>query len=468
MLYQEVMMVAPNERELLHEGPRKDGEAAAKGRLADFLARIGRKLRNKPRAKNFSIYVAGLLSSLERKTAEAIAVVATTQNDGAVVRDNPNQDGAFGDVKRGHQRILHTIGGADWDDTAVRDEAVRYALESLQSDDPVEQLIVDDTGYIKQGKHSVGVKRQYTGSAGKITNCQVGVSVVACTANSQFPIDFSLYLPEEWLTSAARAQGRIPASVAFKTKPQLAEEMVDRILDTGLLPACRVSADSAYGHSSAFRKTLLDHGCTLAVGVKGTEKAWSIDKKNSRRGPVTSLEAISKRLKYKRIVWRNGTKGRMAGQFGARRVVMAHGYDAEDEAAVLWLVAEKRGEEVRFHLVSGEQDARLKELVTALKQRFRTERSYQDAKNEVGLSDYQGRSFVGWHHHVTASIAACAFLFAEQQRVPKTPNTVVRRQAVRTSTRFLRHFPESFATLRRAIATVLRAILPAQPSPGLA
>jgi SRSO17 transposase len=299
-------------------------------------------------------------------------------------------------------------------------------------------------------------------------SCQVGVSVVACTAASQFPVDFSLYLPREWLTPEARESARIPRTVEFKTKPQLAMEMVDRILDTGLLPACRISADCAYGDSTAFRKTMLEHGCPLAVGVRGDAHAWSVDAGGSRRGPATSIAAIAARLKCRRIAWRNGTKGRMVGLFGARRVIMKHGFDPEDQDQPLWLVLEKLGDELKYHLVSSGPKAKLKDLVKLLKQRFRTERSYQDAKNEVGLADYQGRSFVGWHHHVTAVIAACAFLFSEQRRIPRTPNTSSRREAVRTSTRLLRHFPESFPTLRRALAAVLSFILPRQPDPSLA
>jgi len=245
-------------------------------------------------------------------------------------------------------------------------------------------------------------------------------------------------------------------------------EMVDRILSTGLLPVCRISADCAYGESTAFREAMLRHGCPLAVGVKADPHAWSVDAGGSRRGPATSVEAIAARLKYRRIAWRNGTKGKMAGRFGARRVIMKHGFDADDPDEPLWLVAEKLGDELKYYLVSGGRNAKLKDLVKVLKQRFRTERSYQDAKNEVGLADYQGRSFVGWHHHATAIIAACAFLFSEQRRVPRTPNTSTRREAVRTSTRLLRHFPESFPTLRRAIAAVLSFILPRQPYPSLA
>lgn len=440
----------------------------AENRLKAFFARIGRAIANRPRARNFCVYVAGLLSSLDRKTCESVAVAATTDTAEAAVRTDEDGEVGFGDVKKCHQRILHTIGKASWDDTVVRDEAVRFALESLPADESIEQLIIDDTGFLKQGKHSVGVKRQYTGSAGKKTNCQVGVSVVACTATSQFPVDFSLYLPDEWLTPEAREYARIPDSVVFKTKLELAAEMLDRILSTGLLPACRISADSAYGRSTDFRNKMLGHGCSLAVGVRGDAHAWSVDARGLRRGPATSLIAIAARLKYRRIVWRNGTKGTMAGLFGARRVVMKHGFDPEEETEPLWLVAEKVSDELKYHLVSGKPNAKLKDLVAVLKQRFRTERSYQDAKNEVGLADYQGRSFVGWHHHVTAAIAACAFLFAEQRRVPKTPNTSARREAIRTSTRLLRHFPESFPTLRRAIASILRFTLPGQPCPCFA
>lgn len=430
-------------------------------RLKVFLSRIGDALRNKPRARSFAVYLTGLLSNIGRKTAEAIAVAAVPDTPFSAVRTSPKDGGAFREVTRCHQSLLHTIGKAKWDDHAVRDEAARFGLDSLPEGEHIEQLIIDDTGWIKQGAHSVGVKRQYTGSAGKITNCQVGVSVVACTATSQFPVDFSLYLPKEWLTKQARASARIPNEVSFRTKPELAVDMIDRILDSGLMPVCRVSADSAYGDSAAFRAAMTEHGCSLAVGVKGKTQAWSVDACGSRRGPSTSVAAIAARLKYRKVVWRNGSKGKMAGRFGARRIIVTRDFRKdEEENEPLWLVAEKAADSVKFHLVTGAPNAKLKDLVIVLKQRFRTERAYQDAKNEVGLDHYQGRSFVGWHHHVTAAICACAFLFSEHQRVPRTPNAVSRRNAVRTSTRLLRHFPESFPTMRRLIASIVGFILP--------
>ena len=405
--------------------------------------------------------VAGLLSALNRKTAEAIAVAATPSASPQSVRTDP--DDYSSEARRVHSRhqcLLHTIGRAKWDDRAVRYEAARIANESLHTDEQVEQLIIDDTGWLKQGKHSAGVQRQYTGSAGKIANCQVGVSVVACTSTAQFPIDFALYLPEEWLTPQARASVHIPDHIIFKTKPELAVDMVKEILHAEVMSACTVSADSAYGDSSQFRAAIRKLGCSLAVGIKPLSNAWSVDAGGSRRGPVTSVRAIGRRMKYRRIAWRDGTKGTLVGHFGARRVVMEQDAKCSDEPEPLWLVTERTDEKPKYYLVSGPAEAKLKDLVRVLKQRFRTERAYQDAKNEVGLADYQGRSFVGWHHHVSAAVVACAFLFSEQKRRPRPRNTARPRQAVRTPERLLRHFPESFPTLRRMISSIVSFILP--------
>jgi len=421
------------------------------GRLKSYLNRICQKLRNISRAKTFSIYVSGLIARLERKNGETIAAAAT------------EIPGILSETSAMHQRLVHVIGQSAWSDELMRAEAERYAVAALPESEAIEQLIIDDTGWLKQGNHSVGVQRQYTGSAGKVTNCQVGVSVVAATRSRQLPVDFAIYLPEKWLTPKKRRQGKIPNEIQFQTKPEIALTLIGKAKSRGTVPICRVAADSAYGNSSEFRCTLLQEKYDIAVGVRGDTLAWSVDQNDHRRGPVTNISSISARMKFKRVSWREGIKGPLTGHFAARRVVPYRDYEDYERKQPLWLLAELETPQSggdKYALITAPANANLQELVYIWKERYRTERAYQDLKVNCGLDHYQGRSFVGWNHHVSAVLVASAFIFSEQCRRPRKQG---RQEAVRSPTRFDRHFPGSFATLQQDIASCLHEWLPALP-----
>ena len=156
---------------------------AGEARLESFLEDVGAALNDKRRRASFAAYALGLLSESERKSVEPLAARAAS---------DPKHVDAF------HQRLLHFLTDSVWDDRVVRRLAARYALKFLTAEEPVEASVIDDTGFLKQGTHSVGVHRQYTGSAGKITNCQVGVSLSLVTRSDHLPVDFELYLPTSW------------------------------------------------------------------------------------------------------------------------------------------------------------------------------------------------------------------------------------------------------------------------------
>ena len=160
---------------------------AGKARLEDYLERVGEVLGDARRRASFATYALGLLSDVERKSVEPIAARAAANEKV---------------VDALHQRLLHFITDSTWDDRTVRLFAARYALEAMPANEDVEAWILDDTGFLKQGKHSVGVQRQYTGSAGKVTNCQVGVSLTIATHSDHLPADFELYLPKRWTDDA--------------------------------------------------------------------------------------------------------------------------------------------------------------------------------------------------------------------------------------------------------------------------
>src|SRR5690606_30046839 len=149
-----------------------------------------------------------------------------------------------------HQRIQYFVSESNWSDREVRATAANYALSAMKEREPITHWIIDDTGFLKQGTESVGVKRQYTGSAGKITNCQIGVSLSITTATEHVPVDFELYLPREWTEPERRKKARIPAEVGFKPKPELAVDMIRRAIGQGV-PRAMVLADAAYGTSTS-------------------------------------------------------------------------------------------------------------------------------------------------------------------------------------------------------------------------
>ena len=428
-------------------------------RLASYFDKIRVAVGNSPRMKNFALYCAGLLSCQPRKTAESIAASAAT---------TIKQSDAI------HQRLLHVIGQAVWDDAKVRGAAEQYVLSAMTKHEDVAQWIIDDTGLIKQGNCSVGVKRQYTGTVGKVTNCQVATSLVVATETTQVPVDFRIYLPREWTERPARrATAKIPEDVAFRTKPELALDLVACALEREV-PRGRVNADSAYGNSSAFRADLRRRGLDIALGIKGATSAWSADPTGRRRGPPTSVKAIAQHIQnYRNVTWRHGTKGAMVSSFGARHIVTRREYEDHGLVEPVWLLVERtKGPDAteKYAVLTAPPHASIEDLAYDWKERYRTERAYQDVKQNTGFDNYQGRSYLGWHHHATAVVVCAAFLVAEQSR-RFSPRPTGPRQALRTHERFQRHFPDSFATTQRVASRVLNSWLvetfgdPASPRP---
>lgn len=354
------------------------------------------------------MYAYGLFGPAERKTMEAIAAQACPDEARA---------GAA------HQRLQHFVSNSDWSDSKVRCAASRYALAEMTRHSDIETWIIDDTGLLKQGKHSVGVQRQYTGSAGKITNCQIATSLTLATANSHVPVDFELYIPESWANDdKRRKKAGIPTEVKFQTKPQQALTMIRRAIENEV-PRGTVLADEAYGDSTAFRLGLRHLGLPYGVAVSRTTKVHLVDKNgqlSEETFPVSKLiNRDKKRHQFRRYTWREGTGRPLSARFAFRKVVPAselrHG---RSNAEHVWLITEWRDGESRpahFYLVT-EQNLSRKEMVRQVKDRWRTERVYQDFKNQLGLDHFEGRSYRGWHHHVTVGLVCFSFLVAEHAR----------------------------------------------------
>jgi SRSO17 transposase len=384
-------------------------DASSIVRMESFFGEtIGKHLRRSEQRASFAMYAFGILGDGERKSMEPIAARAC---------GNP------ADCRAAHEQLLHFVGKSPWSDRAVRLEAARYVVEALSEREPITTWIIDDTGFLKQGSHSVGVQRQYTGSAGKVTNCQVAVSLTVATRTEHVPIDFELYLPASWANDPQRrAEARIPEEVTFKTKPQLAIDIIERALEDSI-PGELVLADSAYGDSVDFRNTLRAIGLDYGVAVHAPTKVWCLDSLNRRRGEAIAVQELGVQLgarAFRRITWREGTRGKLASRFCFRRVKVAHddGTEASDREP-MWLMMEwpdGESKPTKFILTTLPRRMSRKQIVRLLKERWRTERAYEELKGELGLDHFEGRSFPGWHHHVSVVLCCYAFIVAERVR----------------------------------------------------
>jgi len=384
-------------------------DADAERRLGEYFAEIGEVLNNKKRRASFAVYAMGLLSDGERKSMEPIAARACPDIVG---------------VDAQHQRLSHFMTDSVWSDREVRRVAARHALSAMTAREPAQSWIVDDTGFLKQGKHSVGVQRQYTGSAGKITNCQIGVSLSVATATEHVPIDFELYLPESWTEDAERRrEARIPEGVVFKTKVELALDMVRRAVEDGV-PTGIVLADSFYGDEPRFRSEVRALGLDYAVGVKSDCRVWRASKSGHPYGEPMTVRDLANEIapsRFRRVTWREGTRESLSARFTAQRVVPAYRGTSPDttDREAIWLLVEWLDNEDRptkFHFATLPVQTRRKHLVRAIKDRWRTERVYEDLKGELGLDHFEGRRLPGWHHHVSVALCCYAFVIAERVR----------------------------------------------------
>ena len=382
----------------------------ARARLDAYVSSVGDVLGNDARRASFATYAMGLFGNADRKSMEPIASYAT---------GHPERCSAV------HQKIHHFISVSEWDDGAVRRVAARYAIEAMQRHEPVTTWVIDDTGFLKQGKESVGVQRQYTGTAGKIANSQLGVSLSVATSRAHVPVDFELYLPEPWVEDQARREkAKIPDDVSFRTKEALAIGMFERAV-ADEIPGNIVLADAWYGRSARFRDTIWAHGFDYAVGVQATLKMWVLGPRDQVVDDArVTARAIARSLPSKRfqtLTWRRGVRetGRanLRSRFAFVRVAVRGEYDRTPELAERqWLMiewAKGDAEPTHYALTTLPRKMSKKEIVRMFKERYRTEQVYQEMKSELGLDHFEGRSFRGWHHHVTVAIACHAFIVAE-------------------------------------------------------
>jgi SRSO17 transposase len=334
-------------------------------------------------------YLRGLLSRAERKNGWQLAeVVGNTTPYG----------------------LQHLLGRANWNADEVRDELRKYVLEHLAGGESV--LIVDETGFIKKGDKSVGVKRQYTGTAGKTENCQVGVFLAYASRQGQAFIDRGLYLPEEWAKDEERReQAGVPEEIEMRTKPVLAKEMLGRALDAGV-KATWVVADSVYGDTRRLGMFLEEREQSYVLAVSGKAYVWAGLRQHRVGVVLDSLRQgeLSPEEGWKRLSAGDGSKGPRLYDWGRLPL-----NPPIQEGFQRWLLVRRSiedPEELTAYTVFAPEGTTLKALARTAGSRWRVEIGFEEAKGEVGLAHYEVRSWHGWYRHITLALFAHAFLAA--------------------------------------------------------
>lgn len=340
--------------------------------------------RSEPRATAFA-YLTGLLSGEERKNSWTLSERAGHR------------------VPDGMQRLLST---ADWNPDDVRDDLRDYVARHLG--DPAGVLIVDETGFLKKGTRSAGVARQYSGTAGRVENCQIGVFMTYATAQGRTFLDRELYLPRVWTDDPDRsAAAGVPHERGFATKPDLAATMITRALEAGV-PARWVTGDSVYDQSYRLRKQLEARGMFYVLAVPVNQRVIA---KQGFIGTEYRADDLINSLSGRS--WRTRSAG--DGSKGHRRYAWARARinGARDPEAEYWLLARRSladSSEIAYFICHTPRRVALAEMVRVAGTRWAIEETFQTAKGQTGLDHYQVRTYTGWYRHITLSMMAHAYL----------------------------------------------------------
>jgi SRSO17 transposase len=368
------------------EEPRVDAPTSPterwSGYLEDLHTRIAPRFRRAEVKERLRHYLAGLLAEIKRKNSWQMAE-------------------AIGEVQpRGTQRLLD---GSRWEADGVRDDLRDYVVGHL-GDEKSGVLIVDETGFLKKGEKSVGVARQYTGTAGKRENCQVGVFLCYASGLGAAFIDRALYLPREWAEGPARREeAGVPEEVHFATKGKLAKEMLERAFEAGV-PARWVVADTVYGTARGFRGWLEEQGRSYVLAVTGAHGVYHEERQRRARTVATSLPEEA----WFRASAGEGSKGERLYDWACVPLP-----DPEEAETGRWLLM-RRGiddrAECAYYLAYGPKETPVWELIRVAGRRWTIEECFEQAKGEVGLDEYEVRKWEGWHRHTTLSLLAHAYL----------------------------------------------------------
>jgi SRSO17 transposase len=397
--------------------------ARVRGRLVEFSSEMFESLARKDQRRWGECYLRGLMLDGKRKSIEPMA---------ARLEDGDEQC------------LQQFVNQSPWDWVPVRRAlAVRMSREIAP-----EAWVVDDTGFPKFGKMSVGVARQYSGALGKVGNCQIGVSVNACGGEASCPLDWRLFVPEEWdedseFNQERREKAKLPEEVHHVEKWRLALGMIDELCSWGLAPPV-ILGDGAYGDTTEFRSGLQERQIEYVLDVKGATSAYGEEVQPERpeykgagrppkpryREDPSSLKALALaagKQAVQTVTWRQGTRGKMTSRFLALRVRPANiglrnnANRNGKELSVCWLLCEwpsDKDEPTKYWLSNLPADTPLKDLVWLAKLRWRIEQDYRELKDALGLDHFEGRTYRGFNHHVTLVSVAHAFLTLERQCRP--------------------------------------------------
>ena len=359
-----------------------------------------------------SRYVKALLSPVERKNAWGLS-------------EEAGQSDPYS--------FQHMVRRAKWDEEAVRDEVQDYARQNLGEGGV---LAVDETGFLKKGEKSAGVARQYTGTAGRIENAQVGVFLAYVTERGHTLIDRELYLPAHWLENKERClEAGIGEQVVFRTKPQLAQRMIGRALEAGLKPAW-VVGDEVYGRDGKFRQFLEQHSLRYVLAVASNTY---VDRGLSQVTPAQVLEELEP-SDWTRLSAGKGSKGPRLYEWAR---VKLNSYLAPMQRWLMFRRSLTDETEVAYYVVHAPEDTSLEAMVKAAGQRWPVEECFESAKGEVGLGDYEVRTYTGWYRHMTLCLVAHAFLaaarvMAHKKEPPLSPKVLALPRCQDSMERFRR------------------------------
>src|SRR5580692_2602998 len=397
---------------------RRDGEKA-EARFAAYVEGLSSVLGHADRIGPLRDYCTGLILPGERKSVEPMAAKTAPARTAAQ-----------------HQSLLHFVGVGWCTEEKVLARVRAMVLPSMQRHGPIEAWIIDDTGFPKQGKHSVGVQHQYCGQLGKEANCQVAVSLSIANHSTSLPVAYRLYLPKEWAEDTARRKkAGVPLDISFKTKPEIALEQI-RWACTAGLPRGIALMDAAYGTDSRLRTGMTALGVSYVVGIQPKILVWPPGTGPKRRGKplnntgrrdepdLISAKRLARDLPqdaWRTIRWREGSAEWLSSRFARVRVRVGHSQLKPELISQEWLLIEwpeGEAEPTKYWLSTLPADIGLRELVDLAKLRWRIERDYLELKQEVGLGHFEGRGWRGFHHHATMCIAAYGFLVSERETIP--------------------------------------------------
>jgi SRSO17 transposase len=387
--------------------------ARVRGRLVAFAEEMFVPLARRDQRRWGEVYLRGLMLDGKRKSIEPMAA-------------------RLGDGDE--QCLQQFVNQSPWEWTPVRARLARRLSAAIAP----EAWVVDDTGFPKFGRCSVGVARQYCGALGKVGNCQIGVSVNGATDRASCPLDWRLFLPAEWDDDAERrAKAHLPEGMRHTEKWRLALEMIDELRGWGLEPPV-ILADGAYGECSEFRLGLVERELDYVVQVKGTLSAHPAQTERetapyagvgrppksryrARRSSLKQLALTAGAEAATTVSWREGARGKLSSRFLALRVRPANARlrraAGEGELPLAWLVCEwpdGTDEPVKYWLSNLPAETPLERLVLLAKLRWRIEHDYRELKDGLGLDHFEGRSYQGWHHHVTLASLGHGFLTLER------------------------------------------------------